>query len=65
VHPYRPEKVDSYELGMKTRLLDNRLMFNVAAFRDEHKDMQLSVFTATTGAASIVKQRRRSAHPGA
>jgi iron complex outermembrane receptor protein len=53
--PYRPEKVDSYELGIKTQLLDNRLMFNVAAFRDEHKDMQLSVFTATTGAASIIR----------
>ena len=53
-NPYRPEKVDSYELGLKTRLLDNRLVFNVAAFRDEHKDMQLSVFTATTGAASII-----------
>ncbi len=53
--PYRPEKVDSYELGLKTQLLDNRVVFNVAAFRDERKDMQLSVFTATTGAASIVQ----------
>ena len=53
--PYRPEKVDSYELGMKTRLADGRVIFNVAAFRSEHKDMQLSVFTASTGAASIVK----------
>jgi len=53
--PYRPEKVDSYELGVKTQLLDKRLVFNVAAFRDEHKDMQLSVFTASTGAASIIR----------
>lgn len=53
--PYRPEKVDSYELGLKTQLLDKRLVFNFAAFRDEHKDMQLSVFTASTGAASIIR----------
>ena len=54
-NPYRPEKVDSYELGMKTRLADGKLIFNVAAFRSEHKDMQLSVFTASTGAASIIQ----------
>lgn len=54
-NPYRPEKVDSYEVGIKTKLADGRVIFNFAAFRDEHKDMQLSVFTATTGAASIVR----------
>jgi iron complex outermembrane receptor protein len=54
-NPYRPEKVDSYELGIKTKLADGRVIFNFAAFRDEHKDMQLSVFTATTGAASIIR----------
>ena len=53
--PYRPEKVDSYELGLKSQLLDNRVILNIAAFRDERKDMQLSVFTATTGAASIIQ----------
>ncbi|MDE2619013.1 MAG: TonB-dependent receptor [Sphingomonadales bacterium] len=54
-NPYKPEKVDSYEIGFKTRLLDNRVVFNVAAFRDEHKDIQLSIFTASTGAASVVR----------
>jgi len=54
-NPYRPEKVDSYEVGIKTKLADGRVIFNLAAFRDEHKDMQLSVFTATTGAASIIR----------
>jgi len=53
--PYKPEKVDSYEIGMKTRLLDNKVIFNFAAFRDEHKDIQLAIFTASTGAASIVR----------
>ncbi|MES2496466.1 MAG: TonB-dependent receptor [Pseudomonadota bacterium] len=50
--PYRPEKVDSYEVGLKSRLLDNRLLFNVAAFWDEHRDIQLSAFRGT-GALSL------------
>jgi iron complex outermembrane receptor protein len=53
--PYRPEKVDSYELGIKTKLLGNKLIFNVAAFNDEHKDIQLSIFTAAGAAASVVR----------
>ena len=53
--PYKAEKVDSYELGVKTRLLDGMLTFNLAAFRDEHKDIQLSIFTAAGAASSIVR----------
>ncbi len=53
--PYLPEQVDSYEIGVKSRFLDDRLIVNVAAFRNESKDMQLSVFTATTGAASVIQ----------
>ena len=54
-NPYRPEKVDSYELGIKTKLLDNSLILNLAAFRDQHKDIQLSIFEATGAASSIVR----------
>ncbi|QTH21242.1 TonB-dependent receptor [Rhizorhabdus wittichii] len=50
--PYRPEKVDSYEVGLKSRLLDNRLQLNIAAFWDEHRDIQLSVFRGS-GALSL------------
>lgn len=53
-NPYQPEKVDSYELGIKTRLAGGKLIFNVAGFWDEHKDIQLSVFTAQGAAASVV-----------
>lgn len=53
--PYRPETVASYELGIKTRLFNNRVTFNIAAFRDEHKDMQLAIFTAAGAASSIVR----------
>ena len=54
-NPYRPEKVDSYEFGIKTKLLDNSLILNLAAFRDQHKDIQLSIFEATGAASSIVR----------
>lgn len=53
-NPYDPEKVDSYELGLKTKLADGKLIFNVAGFWDEHKNIQLSVFTAQGAAASVV-----------
>ena len=53
-NPYRPEKVDSFELGLKTKLADGKLIFNFAAFWDEHKEIQLSVFTAQGAAASVV-----------
>lgn len=53
--PYRPEKVDSYELGIKTKMLDNRLILNLAAFYDRHKDIQLSIFTAAGAASSVVR----------
>ena len=52
--PYRPEKVDSYELGIKNLLADGALVLNIAAFYDKHKDIQLSVFDATGAAASTV-----------
>ena len=53
-NPYRPEKVDSYEVGIKNMLADGALILNIAAFYDKHKDIQLSVFDATGAAASTV-----------
>ncbi|OCC25128.1 TonB-dependent receptor [Croceicoccus estronivorus] len=58
--PYRPEKVDSYEIGAKTRLFDGKVIFNVAAFWDEHKDIQLSVFTADNAASSVVRNAAKA-----
>jgi iron complex outermembrane receptor protein len=59
-NPYRPEKVNSYEVGLKTRLADGKVIFNVAAFWDEHKDIQLSVFKAGAGASSIVNNAAKA-----
>lgn len=57
--PYKPEKVDSFEVGFKSTLLDRRLQLNVAAFWDEHKDIQLSVFRGA-GALSLSVQNAAS-----
>jgi iron complex outermembrane receptor protein len=43
-NPTKEETVTSYELGMKSQWLDNRLQANVAAFYDDHEDMQISSF---------------------
>ena len=53
--PYEAETVESYEIGLKTRLFDGMMVFNTAAFWNESKDIQLSVFTAEGAASSVVR----------
>jgi iron complex outermembrane receptor protein len=38
---FKPEKVDSYELGWKASVLDHRLQFAAAVFDAEYKDVQV------------------------
>lgn len=38
---YDPEKAETFELGVKSRLFDNRLQLNVAAFTTNYKGIQL------------------------
>ncbi|WCT78095.1 TonB-dependent receptor [Novosphingobium humi] len=45
---FRPEKVDSYEIGLKTRLFDRKLALNLAAFRMDYKDVQIPGSVACT-----------------
>ncbi len=42
--PYEEETVDSFELGLKSDLLDGRLRLNLAAFRAEYDDYQVFQF---------------------
>ena len=44
--PFDDEVVDSFEVGAKMGLLDQRLFLNLAAFHNKYEDIQLSVFTA-------------------
>lgn len=44
--PFRDEQVDSFELGTKMGLFDQRLFLNLSAFHNLYEDIQLSIFTA-------------------
>lgn len=44
---FRSETVDSYELGIKTKMLDNALTANFALFRQDFVDFQVLEFTGT------------------
>lgn len=46
--PFKDETVDSFEVGGKFTLLDERMYLNVALFHNKYKDIQLSVFTSFT-----------------
>lgn len=42
---FASEEVDAYELGMKSKLMDGRITFNVAAFLEEFSNFQVLEFT--------------------
>ncbi len=44
---FEKETVESFELGLKSVLLDGRMTLNVAAFYSEFKDFQVNTFTGT------------------
>ncbi|MDY0005271.1 MAG: TonB-dependent receptor [Spongiibacteraceae bacterium] len=64
VEGYDPEEVDAFELGIKSRWLENTLQINAAAFYNDEDNLQLSVFSPSSGqpvsavrnAGSAVKQ---------
>ncbi|MBU6268015.1 MAG: TonB-dependent receptor [Sphingomonadales bacterium] len=45
---FRPEQVNSWELGFKTRLLDRHVNLNLAAFRMDYTDVQIPGSVACT-----------------
>ena len=49
---YEPEEVDAYELGLKSRFLNDRIQLNAAAFINDISDMQFSVFLEGSGGAA-------------
>tara|TARA_B110000003_G_scaffold41197_1_gene38274 strand:- start:1745 stop:4066 length:2322 start_codon:yes stop_codon:yes gene_type:complete len=48
----KPETVISYELGAKTRLLDDRVQLNVALFNTTYEDLQFFVNAVGSGGVS-------------
>ncbi|BEV01600.1 TonB-dependent receptor [Novosphingobium olei] len=41
IGPFNPEKLDTYEVGIKSDLLDHHLRLNLAAFYNKYRDMQV------------------------
>ncbi|MDB5908458.1 MAG: TonB-dependent receptor [Massilia sp.] len=56
--PFAPETVTSYELGLKTQWLDNRLRINGAMYKMKYKDKQEMVFNSRTSILSIINAGR-------
>ncbi|MFT4078479.1 TonB-dependent receptor [Rhodomicrobium sp.] len=48
--PFAPEKVTTYETGLKTSWLDRRVTANLAVFYNDYRDLQLSVWNAPANA---------------
>ena len=44
---FNSEEVDAYEIGLKSRLLDDAVTLNIAAFHQEFTDFQVLEFTGT------------------
>ncbi len=42
--PYSPEKLDAYEVGLKTQFFDRRVTLNTAAFYYDYSNIQVSRF---------------------
>ncbi|MDE2370229.1 MAG: TonB-dependent receptor [Burkholderiales bacterium] len=63
VAPYGPENVKGPEIGLKTRMLDNKLQLNVSAFDYEYTGQQVSQFVpslpnAPSGGTLIINAGR-------
>jgi len=55
---FEPEEVDSYEVGAKTRLLNNRLQLNASLFLYDYKDLQLVYFDTGSSLVANVGEAR-------
>ena len=55
---FNPEEVDSYEVGAKTRLLDNTLQINASLFRYGYTDLQLVYFETGSSLVANVGEAR-------
>lgn len=62
---FLPEKVTSYEAGVKAEMLDNRVRLNLAGFHTVYRDMQVSQFEAgSDGATSVTVNAGKARYTG-
>jgi iron complex outermembrane receptor protein len=50
---YEPETITSYEGGIKTRFLDNRLSLSLSAYHYDYKNLQLLIAAPVGGGVSV------------
>jgi len=63
--PFDEETVESFELGMKATLLENKLQLNLAIFQIDGEDMQQAEFIAdASGATSRTANTGEESHDG-
>lgn len=53
VNSFEPEKVDSYEAGLKSSWLDRRLVMNLTAFHYDYRDLQILALDPAPGAGIV------------
>ncbi len=53
--PYNPEKVDTFEAGVKTELFDRHVRFNLAGFYTNYRGMQLAQIYFKGSGADLVQ----------
>lgn len=59
---FRPEKLTSYDVGIKSKLLDNQLQLNVGAFYWDYKDQHVRRFAiGSAGNLDLVFENAQSA----
>jgi len=54
LEPYDEETLTSYEIGLKSQWMNNRVQTNVALFYTDYEDLQVSSFEATPDGASFL-----------
>lgn len=58
---YDPEKVTSYELGLKSQAFDRMLTFNLSLFQNEFRDLQIDFVTDPADQSVVVTTNAGSA----
>ena len=53
VGPYNSEEVETIELGLRSELLDNRVVLNLTAFTNDYTDKQEVIVTAADGSIVV------------
>ncbi len=61
---FGPEKVNAYEIGLKSSLFERRVTLNIDVFRSDYKDLQETTITFTPLPVSAVANAARSRAQG-